>query len=204
MAKSHAKVLLTAAKKACDVNDYKDKFADLPDTLFEIDELIEKETAQSELKHSISARVLEDHAECEKKLEQLRTVIVQLESTYQQKLEEMLLKEGQWVPKIKELISKINTKFSYFFKFMQYSGEVRLRTGVDETSLSTKDYDKWGIEILVKFREEETLHVLDSERQSGGERSVSTILYLMALQEFSIAPFRVVDEINQGKCDSLC
>lgn len=30
------------------------------------------------------------------------------------------------------------------------------------------------------------------------ERSVSTILYLMSLQSFSRAPFRVVDEINQG------
>ena len=33
--------------------------------------------------------------------------------------------------------------------------------------------------------------------QSGGERSVSTMLYLMALQELTKCPFRVVDEINQ-------
>jgi hypothetical protein len=37
-----------------------------------------------------------------------------------------------------------------------------------------------------------------SHRQSGGERSVSTMLYLIALQEFTKCPFRVVDEINQG------
>src|SRR5205809_7549052 len=30
------------------------------------------------------------------------------------------------------------------------------------------------------------------------ERSVSTIFYLMALQDLAKAPFRVVDEINQG------
>ncbi|CAJ0828551.1 1601_t:CDS:2 [Entrophospora sp. SA101] len=30
------------------------------------------------------------------------------------------------------------------------------------------------------------------------ERSVSTIMYLMALQELAKTPFRVVDEINQG------
>jgi hypothetical protein len=40
--------------------------------------------------------------------------------------------------------------------------------------------------------------VLDSHRQSGGERAVSTIFYLMALQALARAPFRVVDEINQG------
>ncbi|CAN0149681.1 unnamed protein product, partial [Phaeothamnion confervicola] len=34
---------------------------------------------------------------------------------------------------------------------------------------------------------------------SGGERSVSTILFLMALQDINkTSPFRVVDEINQG------
>jgi chromosome segregation ATPase len=47
-------------------------------------------------------------------------------------------------------------------------------------------------------RENETLQLLDQHRQSGGERSVSTIFYLMSLQSMARAPFRVVDEINQG------
>lgn len=42
------------------------------------------------------------------------------------------------------------------------------------------------------------MSILDSHRQSGGERAVSTIFYLMALQSLARAPFRVVDEINQG------
>lgn len=46
--------------------------------------------------------------------------------------------------------------------------------------------------------ENEQLSILDSHRQSGGERAVSTIFYLMALQSLARAPFRVVDEINQG------
>eukprot|EP00953_Heterococcus_sp_UTEX-ZZ885_P032917 17157-Heterococcus_DN1.PRE.1 len=40
--------------------------------------------------------------------------------------------------------------------------------------------------------------VLDANVHSGGERSVSTILYLMAMQDLQRSPFRVVDEINQG------
>jgi structural maintenance of chromosomes protein 5 len=47
-------------------------------------------------------------------------------------------------------------------------------------------------------RQNENLQILDSHRQSGGERAVSTIFYLMALQSMAKAPFRVVDEINQG------
>src|SRR5207248_1211031 len=56
----------------------------------------------------------------------------------------------------------------------------------------------WAIHVSVKFRDEEPLSLLDNHRQSGGERAVSTIFYLMALQSLSRAPFRVVDEINQG------
>jgi chromosome segregation ATPase len=39
---------------------------------------------------------------------------------------------------------------------------------------------------------------LSGNRHSGGERAVSTVMYLMALQDMTSAPFRVVDEINQG------
>ncbi len=56
---------------------------------------------------------------------------------------------------------------------------------------------KYGAQIRVKFRDGEALQALNAQRQSGGERSVSTKLYLMALQEETSCPFRVVDEINQ-------
>ena len=48
------------------------------------------------------------------------------------------------------------------------------------------------------FGPHEELQLLDAHRQSGGERAVSTIFYLMSLQSLARAPFRVVDEINQG------
>ena len=37
-------------------------------------------------------------------------------------------------------------------------------------------------QIRVKFRDSEEMTLLTAQRQSGGERSVSTILYLIALQ----------------------
>ena len=36
-------------------------------------------------------------------------------------------------------------------------------------------FEQWKLEIRVKFRALEDMHVLDSTRQSGGERSVSTM-----------------------------
>lgn len=60
------------------------------------------------------------------------------------------------------------------------------------------NFKDWGIEIRVSFREGHKLQVLSARVQSGGERSVSTIMYLMALQGMMVSPFRCVDEINQG------
>jgi chromosome segregation ATPase len=42
------------------------------------------------------------------------------------------------------------------------------------------------------------LNILAANRQSGGEKSVTTLLYLLALQDCTKFPFRVVDEIHQG------
>ena len=66
------------------------------------------------------------------------------------------------------------------------------------------DYKNFGVQIRVKFRAEDRLRALTSTFQSGGERSVSTMLYLIALQELTKCPFRLVDEINQVLFVVLC
>ncbi|KAI8330175.1 P-loop containing nucleoside triphosphate hydrolase protein [Chlamydoabsidia padenii] len=95
-----------------------------------------------------------------------------------------------WQPRLENLVSRISDKFAEALQRIGCAGEVGI--GRDE------DYSKWGIEIRVKFRDHEKLQLLTGQRQSGGERAVSTILYLMSLQSLARAPFRVVDEINQG------
>ena len=50
----------------------------------------------------------------------------------------------------------------------------------------------------MKFRDETDLAELSRGRQSGGEMSVTTAVYMLALQEMTTVPFRCVDEINQG------
>lgn len=69
----------------------------------------------------------------------------------------------------------------------------------DDISFSQgeENYEKYGVQIKVKFRSKDSLHALTQFHQSGGEKSVSTILYMMSLQELTQCPFRVVDEINQ-------
>ncbi|RCI03711.1 Structural maintenance of chromosomes protein 5, partial [Rhizopus stolonifer] len=98
--------------------------------------------------------------------------------------------KDQWAPHIKELVERINVKFQAAFRRIHCEGQI----SVDESP----DFDRWGINIYVKFRDNEKLQLLTGQRQSGGERSVTTILYLMSLQDLAKSPFRVVDEINQG------
>lgn len=96
-----------------------------------------------------------------------------------------------WEPKLEKLCDRISEAFGRSFGKINCGGEVQVKK-------ADKDFDKWAIDILVKFRENENLQVLDSHRQSGGERAVTTVFYLMALQSLARSPFRVVDEINQG------
>lgn len=99
----------------------------------------------------------------------------------------------QWLPALKSLVSSVSAKFSAAFERVGCAGEV----AIAQDSSGAK-YEEWGIEIRVKFRQKESLQALTGQRQSGGERSLSTILYLMSLTELSRSPFSLVDEINQG------
>ena len=62
----------------------------------------------------------------------------------------------------------------------------------------SNENDSYGILIKVSFRSNVALQTLSAASQSGGEKSVSTMFYLLCLQEVTNAPFRIVDEINQG------
>ncbi|PIO35568.1 hypothetical protein AB205_0217800 [Aquarana catesbeiana] len=140
----------------------------------------------------LNASVVEDYTrrtrEIEVKTEELSQKKKELED-YKQNISKI---KQDWLTPLKHLVEKINEQFSGFFSSMQCVGEVDLHTENEE------DYDKYGIRIRVKFRSSTQLHELNPHHQSGGERSVSTMLYLMALQELNRCPFRVVDEINQG------
>ncbi|CCE65416.1 hypothetical protein TPHA_0L00600 [Tetrapisispora phaffii CBS 4417] len=93
-------------------------------------------------------------------------------------------------PRLDDIINKISNRFSQLFINAGSASQIVL----DKPIL----YADWKIQILVKFRDNADLKPLDSHTQSGGEKAVSTVFYMIALQEFTIAPFRVVDEINQG------
>ncbi|WFD32277.1 Structural maintenance of chromosomes protein 5 [Malassezia sp. CBS 17886] len=98
--------------------------------------------------------------------------------------------EHMWLPQLAALMERVNARFAASFQRLGCAGEVRLARD--------DDYAQWGVDLLVKFRDTEQLQLLTRQRQSGGERSLTTILYLLSLTELSSTPFSLVDEINQG------
>ncbi|RLN53805.1 hypothetical protein BBJ28_00008228 [Nothophytophthora sp. Chile5] len=99
--------------------------------------------------------------------------------------------KGLWHASLKEVVRQIDASFKEFFMDIGCVGEIVLD---DEDP----DVSKWGIQRRAQFRKNTKLSTMTAEEQSGGEKSVGTIMYLMALQSLTKCPFRVVDEINQG------
>jgi len=99
----------------------------------------------------------------------------------------------RWLARLQELVEAIAVRFSRYFEIMGYAGDVVLEKGKHEN-----DFKNYGIDVMVKFRPEEPMRRLTPHLQSGGERSVATALYMLALQDLTVVPFRCVDEINQG------
>ncbi|KAI9725766.1 MAG: Structural maintenance of chromosomes protein 5 [Chrysothrix sp. TS-e1954] len=178
---------------------------------------IESQTARLELLHEGNPRTITDFEERARKIEALTEKLATQQLELAVSTNEIKQLRTKWEPELDALVAQISTAFAASFEKIGCAGEVSIyKAGPGSSPHSAmtseanadpdaaepvaqdNDFDQWAIHISVKFREGETLSLLDSHRQSGGERAVSTIFYLMALQQLSRAPFRVVDEINQG------
>ncbi|KOS19946.1 Structural maintenance of chromosomes protein 5 [Escovopsis weberi] len=159
-------------------------------TADEIEHELNADKASLELIHAANPNAIREY---EKREAEIAKVAKQLEGR-NGKLGELdtQLRElmDSWEPRVDALVNEINNAFAYNFEQISCAGEVRIH--------KDEDFDQWALQIMVKFREYETLQQLNAHRQSGGERAVSTVFFLMALQSLAQSPFRVVDEINQG------
>lgn len=176
----------------------------------EIDERLEDAHAHLELHAGgiDGANTVREYEERAKKIERLHTKLANFNR--QQGELHAAIKEIRQVfeTELDDIVSKIDAAFAESFERIGCAGQVAVyKASSDDPADCTDelggtenglDFADWAIHISVKFRENEPLSLLDSHRQSGGERAVSTIFYLMALQSLSKSPFRVVDEINQG------
>ncbi|QIX01196.1 hypothetical protein AMS68_006713 [Peltaster fructicola] len=151
---------------------------------------IQSAEARLDLSTGGNRNVIREFEHREKQIASKQTQVEEIKTALETLATDIQNIREQWEPQLQEIIDRISTSFAENFSSINCAGEVGL--------YKDEDFEQWAIQIKVKFREQEPLSLLDSHRQSGGERAVSTIFYLMALQSLARAPFRVVDEINQG------
>lgn len=203
--KDNLRKLLDKAEEIAPKDEWYDKLeeADLPKDLDALDEELDDSEAKV---NSIAdnPHVMRQYEERKKRIEELEERLDMEGAEKDSKKGELERKRDKWESALTNIVDKVNGKFSTYMKEVGCAGEIRLYKGGsgsrenEEGENLRYNFKDWGVEIMVKFREASTLQVLSAQTHSGGERSVSTIMYLMGLQNLMSSPFRCVDEINQG------
>lgn len=166
-------------------------FLEMPTTVEELEAAIQDNISQANSILFLNPNILAEYEDRRRQIEAIARKHEADKRELTRCLTEINALKEYWLPTLRNIVSRINETFSRNFQEMAVAGEVSL----DEHG---SDFDQYGILIKVKFRQAGQLQVLSAHHQSGGERSVSTILYLVSLQDLTNCPFRVVDEINQG------
>jgi len=102
-------------------------------------------------------------------------------------LQEIEVRMKAWKTVMKDLLENVSVKYQRILSQTQTLGEVHL--------INEHDIEVAGLEVRVGFKGSQ-LVPLDAYTQSGGERSMATISFLLALQQHVQSPFRAVDEYD--------
>lgn len=164
----------------------------MPDTIEGLEAEIHQLEAIAQCANDVDDRVVDEYNRRQAEIERMQHKCQKLEDKLNGHVNNYEAIKNDWLDKVTSMLEDINVKFSGLFKQLKCAGEVVL-----SRPDNAEEFNKYGISIRVSFRSDEQLQELTAWQQSGGEKSVSTMLYMIALQEMTKCPFRVVDEINQ-------
>lgn len=102
-------------------------------------------------------------------------------------LEEIEVRKKTWKTILQKLLDEVEPAYNQILSRSDAIGRVRL--------VNLEDIETAGLELAVGFRGAEPA-ILDAYTQSGGERSVAVMAFLLALQQHIQSPFRAVDEFD--------
>ena len=115
----------------------------------------------------------------------------QLKNGLQRHKQECEALKKSWLPELEKKVKEVDKKITKYFGSIKCRGETKVIAPENKEM-----YADYKLDIRVAFRPNQPLESLAVGRQSGGERSVATMLFLLAMPT-SRCPFRLVDEINQ-------
>jgi len=102
-------------------------------------------------------------------------------------MKEVKTRMEAWRTVIQNLLDHVNLKYQGILSEAHAIGDVRLT--------NEHDIEETGLEIFVGFKGAKPVP-LNAYTQSGGERSIATMTFLLALQQHVQSPFRAVDEYD--------
>ncbi|MFQ5920636.1 MAG: AAA family ATPase [Nitrososphaerales archaeon] len=123
-----------------------------------------------------------------KSYDELKDRLAMLAENKSKTLKELDERKKVWKQTLQDLVEQINPLYQDILSNVNALGIVRL---VD----MEEDIEKAGLELLVGFRGA-PMAVLDAYTQSGGERGVSVMAFLLSLQQRLLSPFRAIDEFD--------
>lgn len=136
---------------------------------------------------SISEDVEKMYSSYSKVYEDLQQKANQVANNRQEVLTELDKRLSRWREVLTHFLENSTARYNEILNAVGATGAIRL--------ISSRDIEKCGIEILVGFKGNKPTP-LDAFTQSGGERSIAMMAFLLALQQHITSPFRAIDEFD--------
>jgi chromosome segregation ATPase len=136
---------------------------------------------------SISEDVEQMYSSYTKVYEQLRQKADQVALSRKEVLTELDKRLARWREVLTSFLEQMTSRYNEILATVGAAGAIRV--------ISSREIDKSGLEILVGFKGNKPTP-LDAFTQSGGERSIAMMAFLLALQQHITSPFRAIDEFD--------
>ena len=136
---------------------------------------------------AISEDVEKMYSSYAKVYEDLRQKADQVSHSRQEVLTELDKRLARWREVLNSFLEEVTVRYNETLATVSATGSIRL--------ISSRDIEKCGLEILVGFKGNKPTP-LDAFTQSGGERSIAMMAFLLALQQHITSPFRAIDEFD--------
>jgi len=102
-------------------------------------------------------------------------------------LRELAKRFDMWKSVVENFLGQLSDRYNGILNSIGASGTVRL--------VEARDIEKAGLQLMVSFKGGKPTPI-DGLTQSGGERSVALMAFLLALQQHIKSPFRAIDEFD--------
>ncbi len=119
--------------------------------------------------------------------EDLKLKADQVAVSRQEVLSELDKRLSRWREVLANFLEELTGRYSEILRTVSATGSIRL--------ISSRDIEKCGLEILVGYKGNKPT-ALDAFTQSGGERSIAMMAFLLAMQQHITSPFRAIDEFD--------